>query len=734
MNPLLARERTRQSFDVDQMITILDGSKKNTFKRRWIWDGHGSDYEAGVHSDYERGELVGEAIEHFMDVHAKHFERDYRPKGNEMASMSDASMITGPLSLHYGVFMSTLRTQCSEEQKEWWLGRAMRLGFIGCYAQTELAHGSNVRGIQTTATYSVEHQGWIIDTPSIAATKWWGTGMYSATHAALYAQCFTPDGVNHGLHVFLVQLRGPDLMPLPGIEMGECGTKIGDNDKTTGWVRFSKVVIPREHMMAKKAHVEPDGTYVLHHKKKKKEKKEEGKKEEGKKEQEEAKPASAAASAAGGASNDKLQYLSMMKTRIALTSTAAGALARASTIAVRYSCVREQGFVDTRPGQSHLSPEMQIVDYANQQYRLTKWLSTAYATKFVARWLLSLKRSVESGETSADELPALHASSSGLKGLCCKITADGIEDLRRACGGHGYLLNSGIAALEGDYKYNATAEGDSVVLLLQTARYLLKARDAARAGQPVTGIVAGLAPLADPSFDPLADGRPAAAAQEEGEGDDGEEGGATAKTFSEDLDYLGRLLQYRVLVATAKAGALMDRALAEGLTVDQARNKAGLMLMSTATSHIYYFMFQTFAGEARRVADPACRQVLCRLCALFGCAEVRDGQQWHGLLRPGEIDRVEEAIGDLLAALRPELVALTDAFDYPDQLLGSTLGRKDGNYMEALLEHARESTKTWHEPGRPPRFFGRATKYLDLDFLALRNTKIAGDRPPQAKL
>lgn len=55
--------------------------------------------------------------------------------------------------------------------------------------------------------------------------------MYSSTHGAVYAQCITPDGVNHGLHVFMVQLRGVDLMPLPGVELGECGTKVGDNDK-----------------------------------------------------------------------------------------------------------------------------------------------------------------------------------------------------------------------------------------------------------------------------------------------------------------------------------------------------------------------------------------------------------------------------------------------------------------------------------------------------------------------
>ena len=31
-----------------------------------------------------------------------------------------------------------------------------------------------------------------------------------------------------GVHVFMVQMRGPDLKPLPGIEMGDIGSKLGD--------------------------------------------------------------------------------------------------------------------------------------------------------------------------------------------------------------------------------------------------------------------------------------------------------------------------------------------------------------------------------------------------------------------------------------------------------------------------------------------------------------------------
>jgi hypothetical protein len=65
------------------------------------------------------------------------------------------------------------------------------------------------------------------------------------------------------------------------------------------------------------------------------------------------------------------------------------------------------------------------------------------------------------------------------------------------------LLASGIAALEADYKWRATAEGDTVVMLLQTARYLVKAANAAKNGEPVVGLTACLSPLSDPKFDPL---------------------------------------------------------------------------------------------------------------------------------------------------------------------------------------------------------------------------------------
>merc|ERR1719181_1898668 len=119
-------------------------------KRRWIQDAHdkalapydgplSSPLEVKVHAEGSRDHLVGESMKHFMEMHWPHLQRGYKPVDQDMTFMSSAKFgMTGPLSLHFGVFMSSLRSNTSEEQKSWWLPVAMRLGMIGCYAQTEL--------------------------------------------------------------------------------------------------------------------------------------------------------------------------------------------------------------------------------------------------------------------------------------------------------------------------------------------------------------------------------------------------------------------------------------------------------------------------------------------------------------------------------------------------------------------------------------------------------------------
>ena len=81
------------------------------------------------------------------------------------------------------MFIPTLLSQATPDQQAEWLPKALGLKLIGTYAQTELGHGTFVRGLQTTATYDTQAQQFVLHTPTLTATKWWPGGLgKTSTH------------------------------------------------------------------------------------------------------------------------------------------------------------------------------------------------------------------------------------------------------------------------------------------------------------------------------------------------------------------------------------------------------------------------------------------------------------------------------------------------------------------------------------------------------------------------
>lgn len=84
--------------------------------------------------------------------------------------------------------------------------------------------------------------------------------------------------------------------------------------------------------------------------------------------------------------------------------------------------------------------EVQILDYQTQQLRLFPQIARALVFLFAAYEVkdLYMKVTTQLQEGNVELLPELHGLSSGLKSVVSWEVAQGIEQCRLACGGHGY--------------------------------------------------------------------------------------------------------------------------------------------------------------------------------------------------------------------------------------------------------------------------------------------------------
>lgn len=83
----------------------------------------------------------------------------------------------------------------------------------------------------------------------------------------------------------------------------------------------------------------------------------------------------------------------------------------------------------------------------------------------------------------------MHAIACCLKAVSTADAAVGVETCRLACGGHGYMTCSNFPATYGLVTAMCTYEGENTVLLLQTARFLMKAWQNIKDGEKMTPTV-----------------------------------------------------------------------------------------------------------------------------------------------------------------------------------------------------------------------------------------------------
>lgn len=217
-----------------------------------------------------------------------------------------------------------------------------------------------------------------------------------------------------------------------------------------------------------------------------------------------------------------------------------------------------------------------------------------------------------------------------------------------------------------------TYEGENTVMALQCARYLLKNYRQAAGGARLE------APL---DYMNLRD-----------------TGTAVAVTASslKDERALEKIFQLRALRMVAECAAqLKELRRSGGLSAEDAWNKSAVALVAAANAHSELYVFQCFATamQDNAMSMQHFRQPLQELLILYGLSRIEAGAGSFlefGVLERRNMTTVHALVLEQLAVVRPNAVALVDAFDIPDTVLNSALGARDGDVYRRLWEYAQK--------------------------------------------
>lgn len=335
--------------------------------------------------------------------------------------------------------------------------------------------------------------------------------------------------------------------------------------------------------------------------------------------------------------------------------------------------------------------ETAVISYKTQHYRILTLISSSYAILFASKgWKQvydELREQQEQGNHGM--LSYAHCLASGLKAWASRTAADGAEDARKCCGGQGYLAISGLTEIVGAVSACATFEGENFVLWQQTARVLFKHFDALNTGD-TREAYGHMKYLKEEYRQYLARG-----AQHQ------------PLDTGENLDAEAQLAMYRHR-AFFIIYSVYEKVRKSPKAPINAWNEHMISIIAAARAHIEYGVLASFTDTVNSLASsasPSLFAVLSQLRDLFALSNIMDAPGTVSFLESqsialSQLDRIRNRVNELLEALLPNVIALTDAWDFTDASLCSALGMADGNVYETIMSWIEQmpiNRRAWDE-------------------------------------
>ncbi|SHL27087.1 acyl-CoA dehydrogenase [Flavobacterium chilense] len=536
----------------------------------------------------------------------------------ETLSYHDLSLVI-KFGVQFGLWGMSVQSLGTEKHYAKYLKDIGTLKIPGCFAMTETHHGSNVKGLETTATYNHNDQTFTIHTPNKNAQKEYiGNVAVHGQMATVFAKLVIDDH-DYGVNAFVVPLRDTNGNTLNGVTIGDCGHKMGLNGVDNGTISFDQVVIPKENMLDRFASVNDKGEFE------------------------------------SPIPSDNRRFFTMLGTlvggRIGIPRSALAAAKSGLTIAIRYSDQRRQFGPE---GGS----EVPILNYRMHQRRLIPPLAKTYAVHFALQYLTN--RFLNRTEAEMQEIEALAA---GMKSYSTWSTRDILQECREACGGKGYLSENRIDALKNDTEIYTTFEGDNTVLMQLVAKNRLSEFRKAFGEMGSLGIINYVyenAKTAITEKNPI----------------------ATRKTDDEHLldeEFHLQAFIHREKTILASAARRIKKLVDGGLEPYDAFNVVQHQMIDVAQAYLERVVLEQFQLAIKTVEDEKSRQILKKLNQLYALSQIEKNKAWYledGYMEAVKTKAIRKMVNQLCWDIRPDVVSLVNAFDIPESCLAAPIAVK----------------------------------------------------------